>query len=562
MPQRGLRGFSGALGGLFPFGIALFGALLLLVLMAGSVSAQQAEADVFVAQAVIAYEEKRYDDALAALRQALELDANNVDALYYTGLVRVAQGRIAEAVAPLEKARKLDPKDQATLFQLGVVYFSLGKYDEAQPLLEEVFDANPRLESLGYYVGFMRYRKKDYQGALRAFRAAASTDPNIQQLTRFYTGLALGILGLPERAAAEIEEALRLQPASPLTGPAERLRTAVATAREKERRFRVEVRLGGFFDDNVAVIPKKNADDALVQLLRSRKHESPGWGSALRLDYSFLRLGSFEATATYSFFNSYNTDLPSFNIINYLGGLAGTYRGTLGAYPYQAALQYTYDYLTLGGREFVQRQTVVPAFTLVEDATNLSAVQLRYQRKEFSQDTDIPREEKRDGVNWMVGLTHLFRFEGDKHLIRLGYQWDVDDTEGPDKRGRNFAYFGSRFLVGGQYTPPWGWLPWEGLRKSLEGLRLKYDFDVHFRRYRHANTLLPIVNPGVRERSDKEFTQVFGFSLPLPNPLPKTLFEGSSLTLTTDYQRTDAQSNLDVFAFKRNVISVFLVWSY
>lgn len=550
MPQRGLRRSSRALGGLFLLGIALFGALLFLLLVPGAVSAQQAEADVFVAQAIIAYEEKRYDNALAALRQALELDPNNVDALYYSGLVRVAQGRIAEAVAPLEKARKLDPKDQATLFQLGVVYFSLGKYDEAQPLLEEVFDANPRLESLGYYVGFMRYRKKDYQGALRAFRAGASTDPNIQQLARFYTGLALGILGLPERAAAEIEEALRLQPASPLTGPAERLRTAVATAREKERRFRAELRVGGFFDDNVSVIPRKNAKDALVQALRSRRHESPGWGSALRLDYAFLRLGPFEATATYAFFNSYNTDLPSFNIINQLGGLVGTYRGTLGAYPYQAALQCTYDYLTLGGREFVQRQTVVPAFTLVEDANNLSAVQLRFQKKEFSQDTDIPREEKRDGVNWMAGLTHLFRFEGDKHLVRLGYQWDFDDTEGPNSRGTNFSYFGGRFLAGAQYTLPW------------LGIRLKYDFDVHFRNYRHANTLLPTANPGVRERADEEFTHVFGFSLPLPNPLPKTFLEGSSLTLTADYQRTDAKSNLDVFEFRRNVISVFLVWSY
>ncbi len=586
MLRRDLRGISNALGGLLCFWVGLLVAVLLVVLVARPASAQQAEADVFVTQAVVAYEEKRYDEALAALRQALELNPNNVDALYYTGLVRVALGRLDEATEALEQARTRDPKDEAILFQLGVVYFSLGKYDQAQPLLEQVFDVKSQLESLGYYVGFMRYRKKDYQGALRAFRAGTTTDPNIQQLTRFYTGLALGILGLPERAAAEIEEALRLQPASPLTGPAERLREAVTTAREKERRFRVEARLGGFWDDNVSVIPKKS-DDPLAQTLRQRKHESPGWLSALRLDYSFLRVGSLEATATYSFFTTQNNELPAFNIVNYLGGLGVTYRGTTGGalpfvseLPYQLSLQYAYDYLTLrtprcdGDCEFVQRHTVAPVVTLVENANNLSALQLRYQNKEFSHDTNIPLEEKRDANNWMAGLLHILRFEGDKHLLKLGYQWDFDNTERGKRRvrledgfpihiqGRNFSYLGHRVLAGGQYTPPWNWLPWDWLRKHLEGLRLRYDFDVHLRDYQHKNTILPTTAPGTTARFDTEYTHIVGFSLPLRIPLRKTLWEDSSFSLAGEYQHSDARSNLAVFDFTRNVVSVFLVWSY
>ncbi|MBI4607937.1 MAG: tetratricopeptide repeat protein [Candidatus Rokubacteria bacterium] len=517
----------------------LFGATLAVGLVSAPASAQQAEAEVFVAQAILAYEEKRYEDALAALGQALELDPNNVDALYYTGLVRVALGRFDQAVEALERARTRDPKDQTVLFQLGVVYFSLEKYEQAQLLLEQVFTVNPRLDGLGYYVGFMRYRKKDYQGALRAFRAGATTDPNIQQLTRFYSGLALGILGLPERAAAEIEEALRLQPASPLTGPAERLREAVVAAREKERRFRAEVRVGGFFDDNVSVNPEPSAD-ALVQVLRQQKHESPGWLASLRLDYAFLRIGSVEATATYSFFTTYNNDLPSFNIVDHLGGLGVTYRSTVGALPYQLALQYAYDFLTLDDDEFVQRHTVAPVAALVENLNNLTALQLRYQNKQFANDTNIPREDKRDGNNWMAGLTHIFRFEGDKHLLKLGYQWDFDDTEGPSRRGKNFSYLGHRVLAGLQYTLPWA------------GLRFKYDFDIHLRDYRNTNTLLPVASPNTKERFDTESTHMVGLTLPLPY----------DLTLAAEYQRIVSRSNLAVFSFDRNVVSLSLIWSY
>lgn len=246
-------------------------------------------------------------------------------------------------------------------------------------------------------------------------------------------------------------------------------------------------------------------------------------------------MDSLEATATYSFFATYNNDLPGFNIMDHLGGLGGTYRDTVKELPYQLSLSYTYDFLTLGGDEFVQRHTVTPFGALVEDANNLTALQLRYQRKDFANDSNVAREEKRSGNNWLAGLSHIFRFEGDKHLLKLGYQADFDNTE-----GRNFRYFGHRMLAGAQYTLPWG------------ALRLKYDFDVHFRDYRHRNTVLPSGAPNSKERYDTEYTHVLGFTYPLPY----------NFTLAVDYQRIDAHSNLDIFAFRRNVFSAILIWTY
>jgi len=514
-------------------------AVLLAYALAAPTWAQQGEASVFVARGVLAYDAKRYEEALQSFREALRLEPNNVDALYYTGLTNIALKRYDQAAEALEQARARDPRDQSITFQLGALYFGMERYDRAKPLLEEVFASNPRLDSLGYYVGFLRYRQKDYQGALRAFRAGTSADPNIQQLTRFYSGLALGILGLPEQATAEIDEALRLQPASALTGPAERLRGAVAAAREGERRFRAEVRLGFFYDDNVVVNPEQGADP-LVGLLRQREQTSTAELAAVRLDYSFFRRAGFDATATFSFFTTYNNDLPDFNIVNYLGGLGTTYRGAVAGMPYQAGLQYTYDYLTLGGDEFVQRHTVVPSVVLLPNSWSLAAGQFRYQDKQFSLDTNIPREEKRDGVNYMLGLTYVFRFSNDRHLLKVGYQWDLEDTEGPNRRGRNYSYYGNRVLAGGQYTLPW------------LGIRLTNDFDVHLRDYRHKNTILPSQAPGTTQRHDTEYTNVFAIVTPLPY----------NLTFTVSHQTTFARSNLDIFQYRRNVVSAILGWTY
>jgi len=57
----------------FRFGL-LVGVVLLVLFSAAPVAAQQAEADVFVAQAVLAFEERRYEEALAHLREALALE--------------------------------------------------------------------------------------------------------------------------------------------------------------------------------------------------------------------------------------------------------------------------------------------------------------------------------------------------------------------------------------------------------------------------------------------------------------------------------------------------------
>lgn len=535
----------------FAVGLAVSTAWLLTV-GAGVAVAQKAEADVYVAKAALAYDEKQYEEALGFLREALELDPNNVDAFYYLGLVRIATGKVEEATDVLEQARIRDPKDEAILYQLGVAYFSLGRYEQAKPLLEQVFALKPRLENLGYYVGFMRYRLKDYEGAVRAFGAGASTDANIQQLTRFYAGLALAILGRPERAAAEVEAALRLQPASPLTGPAERIRDTIVAAGARERqarflhslckekwgepcdRFAGEVRLGFLYDTNVAVEPEPS-HDPIAESLRLRKNRSPAELASVRLEYAWLRTGPWDATVSYSLFQVSNNNLPKFNLQNHLGTLGGTYRGAVGSLPFQVGLQYAYDFLTLDNDEFLQRNTAALFGTLVENAYNLTSLQGRFQAKEFSHDTNIPREEVRDGKNWMVGFTHIFRLAGDKHLFKLGYQFDVEDVA-----GRNFQYQGHRYLAGAQVTLPWG------------DTRLKYDMDLHLRSYLHANTILPLSAPATRERRDSELTHVVRVEQPLPG----------SLTLSAEYQAVISRSNLAVFSFNRNVYSLILSWQY
>src|SRR2546422_7517632 len=491
----------------------------------------------YVAQAILDFDEKKYQDAIRNLEEALKREPDHVEALYYMGVVHMALRRPEEAVRYLTRAQAKAPQDTSIAFQLGLAYFALQEYDGAEPLFERVYKADPTIEGLGYYVGFIRYRKKDYRGALEAFRRGRTTDPQLQQLTRFYTGLSLGVLGLPAQAAAEVEQALRLAPGSQLTGPAERLRDTIVASRQKERRFFLEARLGATDDDNVIVRPTENFRETLVPDLRRHTHESVGELFGLTTNYVWWRTTDWESSIGYSFFTTYVNEMPKFNVISNLFSADVTSKTTVFQLPLQTNLQYAWDILLLGDEELLTRHYVALSSVLVESAHHFTQGFVRYQAKNFAEPVN-PRpvpDELRDADNYMAGFLHFIRFAENKHFIKAGYQFDWEDTE-----GRNYSYQGSRYSLGGQYTLPW------------HAIRLKYDVDLHLRSYTHRNSILPSYAAGSKWREDQEITNVVRAELPLPR----------NFTLAAEYQNSRVVSNIELFDYTRNVVSLILSWSY
>ena len=528
--------------------------LLLLVssLSARPAEAQRTEADVYVGQAIVEFDDKHYESALENLRKALEVEPDHIQALYYTGVVYMALRQPAQAIPFLEKARTRAPSDVVIAFQLGLAYFAQEQYDRAEPLLAEALRAQPDLDALGYYVGFLRYRKKDYRGALAAFKASRTNDPELRQLTQLYSGLALAALGLPGQAASEVEQAIRLAPASAITGPAERLRDAVVAARESERRFSGELRLGGLYDDNPRVLPKSVVGssepnpDPLVTTLRRQGHKSTDSGGellGLNAQYVWWRTLEWESSIGYTGFLSYYNDVPSFSVLDHLVAATLTYKNTVANMPLQAGAQFAYDMVFLGGPDFLERRTASVFGTLVENNQHLTQVFGRYQRKDFIQRQRTVSVEIRDADNWMAGFQHFLRFSDDRHYLKLGYQVDWENADGND-----WAYHGNRILAGAQVTLPW------------KGIRLRYDFDLHLRDYTFKNSILPSNNPGRERRFDQEFNHAVRVEVPLGTL--RVASRDTGLTFVLEYLATDNHSNLDVFAYRRNVTSASFAWSF
>jgi tetratricopeptide (TPR) repeat protein len=531
----------------------LVGILVLLptILLTFSVQAQEADAEVLVAEGIFAYDAKRYDEAIALLSKAVALNPRQARALYYLALCHLAKGHADQALAPLTTLRSLRPSDLEVAYQLGTAHFALRNYDKAAPLLEEVFEQEAQRENLGFYVGFLRYRQKDYEGAAAALGANVSTDQDLRQLASFYRGLSLGILGLSDQAQAELASAQRVQPSSPITGASVRVQEALAATKRvtDTQRLRLQVAVGGYYDDNVAVNPRQSSDP-VAEALRSRSTQSPGLVTSARGDYAWYRNGPIESTVTYSYYQTVNTNsgVGRFNIQDHLGALSGVYRGTIGTMPYEIGGQYSYDYMFLDLTGFLSRHSLTLPATLVPPAVllpvvgrmeNLITVLYRYQRKEFYAEpgnNDIRfGPESRDAFNNMIGFLHAFRFRQDKYIVRIGYQRDTEAAS-----GSSFAYSGNRLQLGGQATLPW------------YELSLRLDYEVHWRAYNYAQIIFLDDAGQLSPRRDTEQDIFFQIAKPLPR----------NLTVALQYQGVLNSSNVPVYNYSKNVFTTLLTWAY
>lgn len=520
----------------------------------GTVLAQPSEADVLVAQAVLAYEAKRYDEALDLLTRARTFDPQNVRGLYYIGLTELALQHPDKAIEPLESVRRLQPNDPNVQYQLGVAYFSASRYDEAAPLFESLYAQQPNIENLGYYVGLTRYRKKDYKSAVEAFDRGNVTDPSLQRLSTFYRGLALGVTGMTQEASAAFQDLQRSRAVDPLTQTAIRLSESLAArqaVQREEKRFRASISLGGYYDDNVAINPDNcsKCDPAvqfLVDLFRQRRTNSFGNIATVNGEYAFVRMRSFESSVSYSFLQTLNYagDLDRFNIQSHQPGFHSFYRTTLADMPFQLGFDYTYDYVFLDMNGFLSRHSPTLSATIVEPSTtvplfgsvgHMTTTLGRYQKKNFFGEFD-PRfpSEQRDGYNTMIGLFHSFRLASDRTVLRIGYEYDIERTE-----GTAFSYNGHRLEAGLQVRLPWD-------------LYAGYTFSTHFRTYQNAQTLFLDKDAALSRRYDTQYDHLV--------QLTKALTE--HWLITAQFSHTNAVSNIPIYDYNKNVATGLVTWVY
>lgn len=114
-----------------------------------------------------------YSRADAALKQALDLDAEDADTAVGLGTLALARHQFEQALAVGEHARVFNPYRAAAYGVIGDAQIELGRYDEAAAAIQAMVNLRPDLSSYAR-VSYLRELRGDVPGAVEAMRRAVT----------------------------------------------------------------------------------------------------------------------------------------------------------------------------------------------------------------------------------------------------------------------------------------------------------------------------------------------------------------------------------------------------
>jgi len=163
------------------------------------------------------------DKALEALERALIEEPNNVDALYYKGIVFVFQKNDNAALALFDRVLALNPRHKEALISKGSTYVVTEDYDEALAVARELIKLDQE-DAVGWRIQGMAY---SFQGekkgielekaydllnkALASFNKALEIDPH-DSYTYLLKAEPLVVMGDNSKALEALNQGLKINP--------------------------------------------------------------------------------------------------------------------------------------------------------------------------------------------------------------------------------------------------------------------------------------------------------------------------------------------------------------
>ena len=221
--------------------------------------------------------------AVAALERALEVDANNVDAIWNLGLVLLARGETERGLPLLTRAAELRPESQAFQLTLGNVLLAAEEVEHAVRYFRQALALEPASFELSQRVLATLVRSERLVEAEELARWLLSGDQHRAE-RHIAVGRVLTKQHKFSEAVATFEQALALDPkntavTTPLVEALATLGRVDETVTELERALAIDPTLSAQHSTLVFQLGFSSRYDALAQLAAARhwsdRHAAP-----------------------------------------------------------------------------------------------------------------------------------------------------------------------------------------------------------------------------------------------------------------------------------------------
>ena len=482
------------------------------------------------AAGVQAFESGDYDDALAALQKALDMDPAKPEFNYYRALTLGRTGRYDEAVSLLKELVDRDPAGyQKARYDIAAIYSKRGMFDKAVETLEEARAADPESARVQLEMAYAYKNLKDYRTSLRYLGRAAELDPTLKQSVYYDSGVILLDMELFDDAEEMLSRGVELGPDT---------RTGVAAAEAIEnvsiiRKARKPVYLLGSFswamDDNVTLDPVQSLGTRPGPVIHKRDDYQT---LSVRGGYKLVNRKDLEVGAGYSLLCVGYNEFTEGNVFAHIPHTYVQYAMD----PLFFRLEYNFSYFYAGGelsnsgplhlsfgnkaQSRLRMHSIMPSVAILQPHNLRSDLIFNYHNKSFLDGGATP-----DSVLYGAGIIQSYRFPDIGIVPRLMYRFGYEDAD------VDTASYRTHEIGAGIFTP----LPreWRG-DLGVSWLKTSYeDF------------------PAPGGRKDRAYIGIAGIS--------RHITEDLQVQFSYIYTRNNSNVSVggaDPFKFKKNVFSV------
>jgi tetratricopeptide (TPR) repeat protein len=183
------------------------------VLLETAVAKNQATAAIYSLLAVVYEKVGRYENAIPAMRLAINLQPDSENYRFQYGLLLTNADAPAAAVIRLDEALKVFPRSPRLWLARGIAELKDNKNIEAIGSIGKAIELDAKFAQAYAYLGLVRAQTGDYAGAVTAYEQALATDPGLGVVHQLIADAMLQQTDSDSgRIEAELKKAISLAP--------------------------------------------------------------------------------------------------------------------------------------------------------------------------------------------------------------------------------------------------------------------------------------------------------------------------------------------------------------
>ncbi len=154
---------------------------------------------------------QKYEEALAAYNQAIEIKSDYYQAWYYRSYVLYVLQRHEEALDSYEQVIKLNSQDTIAWYYKGLILENLQRYGDAIASYNEAIEIEPNMESCWFHRGNSLYQLQRYGDAIASYDRVTQINPDYPEA--WYNKACCYALQTNVNLAIEsLQQAIKLEP--------------------------------------------------------------------------------------------------------------------------------------------------------------------------------------------------------------------------------------------------------------------------------------------------------------------------------------------------------------